>query len=94
MRRIYVLCDYGLRLSPAYFMIGGQNTGARMVRDGHGATSNIFSWNIPHLPAAEAVRQAVETRLGPATFNDLDFASSDPIDISVTLRYDYAILEF
>ena len=29
-----------------------------------------------------------------ATFNDLDFASSDPVDISVTLRYDYAILEF
>jgi len=29
-----------------------------------------------------------------ATFNDLDFSSSDPIEISVTLRYDYAILEF
>ena len=29
-----------------------------------------------------------------ANFNDLDFASSDPVDISVTLRYDYAILEF
>jgi len=29
-----------------------------------------------------------------ANFNDLDFASSDPADISVTLRYDYAILEF
>ena len=29
-----------------------------------------------------------------ATFNDLDFASSDPVEISVTLRYDYAILEF
>ena len=29
-----------------------------------------------------------------ANFNDLDFSSSDPIDISVTLRYDYAILEF
>ena len=29
-----------------------------------------------------------------ANFNDLDFASSDPIDISVTLRYDYCILEF
>ena len=29
-----------------------------------------------------------------ANFNDLDFASSDPIDIEVTLRYDYAILEF
>ena len=29
-----------------------------------------------------------------ANFNDLDFSSSDPIDISVTLRYDYCILEF
>ena len=29
-----------------------------------------------------------------ANFNDLDFASSDPVDISLTLRYDYAILEF
>ena len=29
-----------------------------------------------------------------ANFNDLDFASSDPVDISVTLIYDYAILEF
>jgi len=29
-----------------------------------------------------------------ATFNDLDFSSSDPVEISVTLRYDYAILEF
>ena len=29
-----------------------------------------------------------------ANFNDMDFSSSDPVDISVTLRYDYAILEF
>ena len=29
-----------------------------------------------------------------ATFNDLDFSSSDPAEVSVTLRYDYAILEF
>ena len=34
------------------------------------------------------------TWIQSANFNDLDFASSDPIDISVTLRYDYAILEF
>mgnify|MGYP001307216175 FL=1 len=27
-------------------------------------------------------------------FGDLDFASSDPVDITVTLRYDYAILQF
>ena len=29
-----------------------------------------------------------------ANFNDLDFSSSDPVDISLTLRYDYAILQF
>lgn len=30
-----------------------------------------------------------------ANFNDLDWANStDPVDISVTLRFDYAILEF
>ena len=29
-----------------------------------------------------------------ANFNDLDFSSSDPIEIELTLRYDYAILEF
>ena len=29
-----------------------------------------------------------------ATFGDLDFASSDPAEITVTLRYDYAILQF
>jgi hypothetical protein len=28
------------------------------------------------------------------TFGDLDFGSSDPVEITVTLRYDYAILEF
>ena len=34
------------------------------------------------------------TWIQAANFNDLDFASSDPVDISLTLRYDYAILEF
>ena len=29
-----------------------------------------------------------------ANFNHLDFSSSDPAEISVSLRYDYAILEF
>ena len=29
-----------------------------------------------------------------ATFGDLDFASSDPVEITCTLRYDYAILQF
>ena len=29
-----------------------------------------------------------------ATFGDLDFSVSDPVEISVTLRYDYAILQF
>ena len=29
-----------------------------------------------------------------AQFGDMDFASSDPAEITLTLRYDYAILEF
>ena len=29
-----------------------------------------------------------------ATFGDLDFATSDPVEITMTLRYDYAILQF
>ena len=28
------------------------------------------------------------------TFGDLDFGASEPVEITVTLRYDYAILEF
>ena len=34
------------------------------------------------------------TWIASANFNDLDFSSSDPVEISLTLRYDYAILEF
>ena len=29
-----------------------------------------------------------------ANFNDLDFSVSDPVDIELTIRYDYAILQF
>tara|TARA_Y100001963_G_scaffold142069_1_gene211088 strand:- start:70 stop:558 length:489 start_codon:yes stop_codon:yes gene_type:complete len=29
-----------------------------------------------------------------ANFGDLDFATSDPVEISLTLKYDYAILKF
>lgn len=29
-----------------------------------------------------------------ANFNDLDYASSDPVDIALTLRFDQAILNF
>ena len=29
-----------------------------------------------------------------ANFGELDFSSSEPVDITVTLRYDYAILQF
>ena len=34
------------------------------------------------------------TWIQAANFNDMDFAASDPAEISLTLRYDYAILEF
>ena len=29
-----------------------------------------------------------------ATFGDVDFSASEPIEITITLRYDYAILQF
>ena len=29
-----------------------------------------------------------------AQFGDMDFATSDPVEITLTLRYDYAILQF
>ena len=32
--------------------------------------------------------------IADASFGDMDFAASDPIEITLTLRYDYAILEF
>jgi len=34
------------------------------------------------------------TYIQDATFGDLDFSTSDPVEITLTLRYDYAILEF
>jgi hypothetical protein len=35
------------------------------------------------------------TFIESATFNDLDWANTtDPVDITLTLRYDYAILQF
>ena len=34
------------------------------------------------------------TWIQSAQFGDLDFAASDPVDITLTLRYDYAILQF
>ena len=34
------------------------------------------------------------TMIQDAAFGDLDFSSSEPVEITLTLRYDYAILEF
>ena len=34
------------------------------------------------------------TMIQDAAFGDLDFSSSDPVEITLTLRYDYAELEF
>ena len=36
----------------------------------------------------------VGTYIETANFGDLDYASSDPAEISLTLKYDYAILQF
>ena len=32
--------------------------------------------------------------ISDAAFGDLDFSDSNPVEITLTLRYDYAILEF
>ena len=34
------------------------------------------------------------TWIKTANFGDLDFSSNDPVDITLSLRYDYAILQF
>ena len=34
------------------------------------------------------------TYIGDASFGELDFSDSNPVEITLTLRYDYAILEF
>ena len=34
------------------------------------------------------------TYIQDATFGDLDFTTSDPVEITLQLKYDYAILEF
>ena len=34
------------------------------------------------------------TYIQSANFGDLDFATSDPVEITCTLKYDYAILKF
>ena len=34
------------------------------------------------------------TFIQAANFNELDFSSSEPVDINLTVRYDYAILQF
>ena len=31
---------------------------------------------------------------GATNFGDLDFTSSDPVDITLTLQFDYAVLKF
>ena len=36
----------------------------------------------------------VGTYIESVNFGDLDYASSDPAEIQLTLKYDYAILQF
>jgi len=47
-------------------------------------------------PAGDIVEKWVlhGTMIQDAAFGDLDFSSSDPVEITLTLRYDYAVLEF
>ena len=48
-------------------------------------TKNRFIMYIEGIPA-----YLIKT----ANFGDLDYASSDPAEIQLTLKYDYAILQF
>ena len=47
-------------------------------------------------PVGDVVEEWVlkGTWIQDATFGDFDFAANDPAEITLTLRYDYAILEF
>ena len=47
-------------------------------------------------PAGDLVEEweLTGTWIQSANFNDLDFPSNDPVDIELTLRYDYATLIF
>ena len=38
--------------------------------------------------------QLVGAYIQSASFGDLDWATSDPVEITLTLRYDYAVLQF
>ena len=38
--------------------------------------------------------QLVGAYIQSATFGDLDWSTTDPVEITCTLRYDYAILQF
>ena len=39
-------------------------------------------------------RQLVGAFITSAAFGDLEWATSDPVEVTVTLRYDYAVLQF
>ena len=65
-------------------------------RDGY---SDFYKKNITYnlLDPVGAVVEEWELKgayIQSANFGDMDFASSDPVEISLTLRYDYAILKF
>ena len=47
-------------------------------------------------PVGDVVEEWVlkGTYIETANFGDLDYASSDPAEITLTLKYDYAILQF
>tara|TARA_S200000501_G_scaffold362777_1_gene392653 strand:+ start:2638 stop:3126 length:489 start_codon:yes stop_codon:yes gene_type:complete len=65
-------------------------------RDGY---SDFYKKNITFNvlgPVGDIVEewQLVGTYISEANFGTLDWASNDPVDIELTLRYDYAILQF
>ncbi len=65
-------------------------------RDGY---SDFYKKNITFNvlgPVGDIVEewQLVGTYISEANFGTLDWATNDPVDIELTLRYDYAILQF
>ena len=65
-------------------------------RDGY---SDFYKKNITFNllgPVGDVIEewQLVGAFITTAAFGDLDWATSDPVEVTVTLRYDYAVLQF
>ena len=59
-------------------------------------SSYFFTGSIPIVPsnALGIVKPAISAYCHAANFGDADWTSSDPADITLTIRMDYAILNY